>query len=78
MYGREVCIKEVQDADIGGDYCEFLGGHWHQIGLNPDPNRGVGHEFIASPLESAPSFDSANNDFREYNRKGFQQYANKL
>lgn len=73
-----VCIKEVQDADIGGDYCVFKSGHWLQVGLIPDPNTQVGHEFIANPLESDPSFDSPNNDFREYNRKGFQQYASKL
>lgn len=73
-----VCLKEVQDADIGGDYCEFIEDHWCQVGLNPNPDKEVGCEFIANPLESDPSFDSLNNDFREYNRKGFQQYASKL
>ena len=73
-----VCLKEVQYLDYGGDYCELIDGHWRQIGSNPDPKAELGCEYIAYPLESDPSFDSPNNDFRQYHRKGFQQHVSNL
>jgi len=73
-----ICLKEVQDADIGGDFCEFVGGQWQQIGLKPDPDTELRTEYIAYPLENDPSFDSSDNSFRDYHRNGFRQHVSKL
>lgn len=73
-----VCLKEVQDQDYGGDYCEFVGGQWQQIGLKPNPNAELGCEYIANPLAIDPSFDTPDDAYRKYHRKGFRQYVSKL
>jgi hypothetical protein len=71
-----VQIKTVGDIDYGGDYCEFVGGAWRQVGLVPNPNAETSEEFIANPLSSDPSFTSG--DYREYHRRGFRSHVAKL
>jgi hypothetical protein len=71
-----VQIKTVGDIDYGGDYCEFIGGEWRQVGLVPNPNAEAGEEFIASPLSFDPSFSS--DDYREHHQRGFVNHVGKL
>jgi hypothetical protein len=71
-----VQVKMVGDMDYGGDYCEFVGGEWRQVGLVPNPDVEVSEEFIANPLSNDPSFCSE--DYRDHHRRGFLSDVGKL
>jgi hypothetical protein len=70
-----ICIREVQDLDYGGDYCEYVHGNWRQVGLQPNPNAPHSEEFNANPLPEDPSFESPTHDYREYHRNGFHKWV---
>jgi hypothetical protein len=75
-----VLIKTVGSMDYGGDYCEFVGGRWRQVGLSPNPNAPSGREFFANPLDDDPSFyvgticDGATIDVKKEHREGFKSW----
>ncbi len=73
-----VQIKEVQDLDYGGDFCEIVNGKWQQLGLVPNPNAPLGTEYVANPLEQDESFSSDDHDYRAYHRAGFRKFASHL
>src|SRR5687768_3622654 len=73
-----VQIKQVQDLDYGGDFCEFVNGKWQQLGLVPNPNAPLGTEYVANPLEQDGSFISDDDDYRAYHRAGFRKFASHL
>lgn len=74
-----VLIKEVGDADYGGDYCEVHAGKWRQVGLVPNPAAPQGAEYIANPLDNDPSFVSEPPDeYRNTHRAGFRKWSEKL
>jgi hypothetical protein len=68
-------LKEVGYADYWGDACEFVNGTWQQEGLNPEPDRPVGQEYVANPLAIDPSFGSLDQDYRKWHRDGFLAHA---
>ena len=70
-----VLIKTVGWADYGGDYCEFVGGRWRQVGLVPNPAAPSGREFFAKPLSEDPSFNAGPTiDLRKEHRDGFKSW----
>ncbi len=71
-------LKTVGEADYGGDYCEYLGGRWSQVGLTPAKDTPIGQEYVANPLLDDPSFDAPDHDYRAWHRKGFQEHVAKL
>jgi len=73
-----VQIKQVQDLDYGGDFCEIVNGKWQQLGLVPNPNAPLSTEYVANPLEQDESFISDDHDYRAYHRAGFKKFAPKL
>ena len=73
-----VCIREVQYLDYGGDYCEFVDGAWHQLGLEPSLISEVGDTYIADPLFNDPSFNAPDHDHRRVQRDGFARHAHGL
>ena len=72
-----ILIKEVQDMDYGGDYCEYVNGKWSQVGLVPKPDLPVGDEYIANPLAHDPSFD-ADWDYRGWHKEQFRNIAHRI
>jgi hypothetical protein len=73
-----VLVKELQDLDYGGDYCEFVAGSWSQVGIVPNPNAVSGTEYIADPLTTDPSFDSPDHDYRKWHRDRFREFSRRL
>ncbi|MCJ8330085.1 MAG: hypothetical protein HRT89_12410 [Lentisphaeria bacterium] len=76
-----VLIRQVNDLDYGGDYCEIHNGKWRQLGLEPNPNAPSGTEYIANPLSIDSSFDTMDNekdDLRLYHREEFKKWSTKL
>lgn len=72
-----VMIKQVEDLDYGGDYCEFEHGTWKQLGLVPNPSAPNSEMFVANPLQQDDSFISED-DYRAYHRQGFLRFVQKL
>src|SRR5262245_58772207 len=70
-------VKQVLDLDYGGDYCEYKNGVWRQLGLEPNPNAPHGKDFVSSPLENDPSFDT-NWDHRAWHRENFKKWVQNL
>jgi hypothetical protein len=70
-----VMIKEVGSA--GWDYCEYVAGTWRQVGLNPNPDAPLTHEYIASPLDDDREFSICgdNGPVREEHKAGFQRWS---
>ena len=70
-----VMIKEVGSA--GWDYCEYVVGRWRQMGLKPNPDAPLTHEYIASPLDDDPEFSICgdNGPIREEHKLGFQRWS---
>ncbi len=75
-----VLIKEVGDAEYGGDYCEIHAEKWRQVGLVPNPQAPHGQEYVANPLEQDPSFNTmdSQDDYRAAHRAGFRKWAAEL
>lgn len=73
-----VQIKQVQDLDYGGDFCEMVNGKWRQLGLVPNPIAPIGTEYVANPLEQDESFISDDHDYRAHHRAGFIKFASNL
>jgi hypothetical protein len=73
-----VMLKEAYSAEYGGDYCEFVNGHWRQVGLKPNPNAPLGNEYFANPLDEDESFISDDYDYRKWHRDNFKKYADLL
>ena len=71
-----VQIKEVQDLDYGGDFCEIVNGKWQQLGLVPNPDTTFDTEYVANPLDEDESFSE--DDYREHHRAGFRKFASQL
>jgi len=72
-----ILVKEVQDMDYGGDYCQYVDGKWSQVGLVPNPDAPDGDEYIANPLPQDPSFDT-DWDHRGWHRENFGKSISKI
>jgi hypothetical protein len=73
-----VMIKEIQDS--GWDYCEYVDGHWQQLGLKPNPDAPLSEEYFADPDSGDPEFDICGDDgpIRDRHKKGFQNWVKYL
>jgi hypothetical protein len=70
-----VMVKEVDDA--GWDYCEYLDGAWRQVGLCPNPNAPLLHEYIANPLDEDREFSVCGDrgPIKNQHKIGFQRWC---
>ena len=73
-----VMIKEIKDS--GWDYCELVDGNWQEVGIKPNPDAPLSHEYFANPVPEDPEFDICGDDgpIREVHKKGFQNWIKYL
>jgi hypothetical protein len=68
-------VRDVSSRTPGGDYAEFVDGHWRQLGLVPNPNAIPGTEYIATPHPNDRSF-TANE--RELQSEMFARFVGRM
>jgi hypothetical protein len=67
-------IKEIGDS--GMDFCEYAAEGWRQMGLQPNPDAPLTHEYIANPLDEDSEFAACGDysPIRDEHRRGFRKW----
>jgi len=68
-------LKVLGDVEYGGDYCEYVGGRWRQVGRTRDPDARPSQEYISHPSLQDPSFDAVDHDYRKWHQDGFAAHV---
>jgi hypothetical protein len=66
-------------SDIGWDYCEYTEAGWRQLGLTPNPDAPLTHEYLANPAPEDAEFSieltPGGETIGDQNRAGFALWA---
>jgi hypothetical protein len=62
----------------GGDYLEWVGGSWRQLGLVSNADFAAVEEFIADPHPRDATFNCETGDYRAQHRDGFLRHRDRI